>query len=243
MQSETPTSGLPLRHEGAATGLVAAVYADIRRRMPFVPALFKALAFEPAALELAWLQARALDDDPRSNASTRRLRALADPALPYRAPPPVRRAVAPFARELPFMLLVVTSLSLTLEGRLPLRSRTAEEVPPAVSAPEPSLPDSLETHLLFDEIRGVYGTEHVPSMFRSLASQGMLDEPWRAIAPFLRGPRCPELVGALTAAAEEEALRFPDVGVFDARGTRPTLDQFRLALPRNMLFAAAAGRA
>jgi hypothetical protein len=243
MQSETPTTGLPLRHEKAATGLVAAVYADIRRRMPFVPALFKAIAFDPAALELAWLQARALADASGSDASTARLRAIADPALPYRASEPIRLAVAPFARELPLMLLVVTSLSLTLEGRIPLRPRTGQRVPPAGAAPEPSLPDSLETHPLFDEIRAVYGTEHVPSMFRSLGAQGMLDEPWRAVAPFLRGPECPKLVAALTAAAEAEAFRFPDVAVFDVQQVRPTLDQFRLALPRNMLFAAAAGRA
>ena len=39
-----------LLHEEDATGLVLSVFADVRARMPFVPAIFKALAREPAAL-------------------------------------------------------------------------------------------------------------------------------------------------------------------------------------------------
>ncbi len=245
MQSHPPTPGarLPLQHEASAAGIVAGVYRDIRRRMPFVPALFKALAFDPAALEPAWLQARTLYDDPRKDASISRLRRLAEPDLPYRASAPVRAAVAPFAAELPLMLLVVTSLTLTLDGRLPLRPLPAEGVPPADSAPEPSLPDSLESHPLFDDIRAAYGTAHVPSMFRSLAAQDLLDEPWAAIGPVLAGGHADPLVAGLDAAAEEEAMRFPEAALFAVEAARPVLDQFRIALPRNLVFAAAASTA
>src|SRR5262245_14256918 len=49
-----------LVHEEDARDLVLSVFTDVRARMPFVPAIFKALAQEPSALLLAWLQARAL---------------------------------------------------------------------------------------------------------------------------------------------------------------------------------------
>src|SRR5207245_2351336 len=55
-----PPTGLPLLHEEEVDGVVASVFVDIRARMPFVPALFKALAADPKALVAAWLQARAI---------------------------------------------------------------------------------------------------------------------------------------------------------------------------------------
>jgi hypothetical protein len=55
-----PGTGLPLRHEEQVAGLAASVFRDIRGRMPFVPALFKALADDPDAPLAAWLQARGL---------------------------------------------------------------------------------------------------------------------------------------------------------------------------------------
>ena len=77
-------------------------------------------------------------------------------------------------------------------------------------------------------------------MFRSLAAQGLLEEPWRAIGPFLMTARGVELIAKLTAAAEDEARCFPEVAFFDAERARPILDQFRIALPRTLVFAAAA---
>ena len=142
MQSVTPTPGLPLRHEDEPNGLVAAVFRDVRHRMPFVPALFKALAVDPDALELAWIQARALYDDPRSRAAAARLREVGELGLPYRAPDPVRQAVAPFAAELPAMLLIVASLGLTLDGALPMLPKPESRLTPARSAREPAVPES-----------------------------------------------------------------------------------------------------
>ena len=241
MQSVQPTSALPLRHEDEATGLVAAIFADVRRRMSFVPALFKALAVDPDALEQAWLQARALYDDPRSKpAAATLLEVAAGARLPYRAPSPVRRAVTPFVRELPSMLLIVTSLRLAVDGDLPRRPRPSKSIPPAVSAPEPVVPESREEHPLFEEIRATYGTTYVPSMFRSLSAQGLLEDPWGAIGPFLASPAGVGLARKVAAAAEEAARGFPEVAFFDAESGRPVIDQFSIALPRNLVFAVAA---
>ena len=92
MQSVRPTPGLPLRHEDEATGLVAAIFADVRRRMPFVPALFKALAVDPAVLEIAWLQARGALRRPALAAVEAALRGAAGEArLAYLASEPVGR--------------------------------------------------------------------------------------------------------------------------------------------------------
>lgn len=90
------------------------------------------------------------------------------------------------------------------------------------------------------EIRAVYLTQHVPSMYWALAARGLLDEPWPAIGPFLAGEAGKELVGAVCAAAEAQALRFPEFAFLGAESARAVLDQFRRALPRNLVFALAA---
>jgi len=46
----------PMVEEAEATGVVAAVYAELLRRMPFVPSLFKSLAVCPPYLVLAYEQ-------------------------------------------------------------------------------------------------------------------------------------------------------------------------------------------
>ncbi len=232
---------MELRHEEEATGLVAAIFADVRRRMPFVPALFKALAVDPSVLEIAWLQARELYDDPRTEHVAAALLEVAGEArLSYRAPEPVRMAVAPFVGELPAMLLIVTSLRLALDLELPRRQRPAAPIPPASSSPEPVVPESREEHPLFGQIRATYGTAYVPSMYRSLAALGVLEDPWQAIGPFLASPAGAELAGKVSASAEEAARSFAEFAFFDADSARPIVDQFSIALPRNLVFAVAA---
>ena len=238
MQSVPPTPGIRYRHEEDAEGVVGSVFRDVRTRMAFVPAIFKVLAGDPEALLPAWLQARALYDHSGAKEASARLQRAARPRLPYGPSEAVREATAPFAEELPAMLLIVTSLGLALDGVLPLQPRPPADLPEPGPVPPPEVPDRGE-HPLFDEIRAVYGTEHVPSMFRSLAARGLLEEPWQAIGPFLAGGRGLALVGEVEAAAEEEALRFPEVACFDAESARPVLDQFRRALPKNLVFATA----
>jgi hypothetical protein len=228
-----------LVHEEDATGVVLSVFADVRARMPFVPAIFKALAREPAALVPAWLQARALYDDPRAAAAASRLAELAHPRLAYRPSPAVQEAAAPFAADLPSLLLIVTSLGLSLDGVLPLREPRAQSLPPPAPLPPTPVPEQREEDPLYSEIREVYGTEHVPSLYKALAAEGVLAESWAGIGPFLGTPGGARLVAAVAAAAEREAGSFPEYAFFAAEEARPVLAQFRVALPRNLVFAAA----
>ena len=93
---------------------------------------------------------------------------------------------------------------------------------------------------LYSEIREVYGTEHVPSLYKALAANGVLAESWAGIGPFFATPEGARLVAAVAAAAEREAGAFPEYAFFAAEEARPVLDQFRIALPRNLVFAVAA---
>lgn len=228
-----------LGHEEDAAGVVASVYRDVRVRMEFVPAIFKALASDPDALVTAWMQARALYDDPRVSQALARLLERARPCLDYSPSGGVAATVAPFVDELPVLLLIVTSLGLTLDGVLRVRRRPPRDLPEPGPVLVSIVPEERGEHRLFDEIRAVYGTGHVPSMYRALAAREQLDEPWGAIGPFLDGVAGRRLVDSVGAAAVEEALRFPEVAVFDAERTRPILDQFRQSLPRNLIFALA----
>jgi hypothetical protein len=229
-----------LVHEEQATGLVLSIFADIRARMPFVPAIFKALARDPGALEPAWLQARALYDDPRAAEAAARLAELARPDLDYRPSPAVRAAAAPFTADLPSLLLVVTSLGLSLEGVHPLRERPTSDLSAPAPLPPTPVPELREEHPRYAEIRAVYGTEHVPSLYKALAADSVLDEAWAGIGPFFGTPAGAQLVAGLAAAADREARSFPEYAFFAAEEARSVLGQFRVALPRNLVFAAAA---
>jgi hypothetical protein len=229
-----------LLHEEQATGLVLSIFADVRARMPFVPAIFKALARDPGALEPAWLQARALYDDPRAAEAAARLAERARPGLAYRPAPAVRAAAAPFAADLPSLLLVVTSLGLSLDGVHPLRERPAAGLPAPAPLPPTPVGELREEHPLYAEIRAVYGTEHVPSLYKALAAAGVLEEAWAGIGPFFGDPEGGRLVAELEAVAEREARGFPEYAFFAAEEARSVLAQFRVALPRNLAFATAA---
>lgn len=231
-----------LHHEDEATGLVAAVFSDIRRRMTFTPAIFKALAADPPALERAWVQARAIVDDDRFPDATARLCDVARATVAAVRVPraaAVADAVAPFAAELPGMLLIVSSLGLALDGRLPLRPAPPLGVALGDVPPEPTVPEARGEHPRYPDIRRLYGTAHVPSLYRSLAALDLLDEAWPAAAELLSGAAGADRIAALAAAGEREALVFGEAACFDLVHTKPVLDQFRIALPRNLIVALA----
>ena len=226
--------------EEQAEGLVLSVFLDIRGRLPFVPAIFKALARDPSVLEPAWLQARALYDDPRAAEAASRLASLARPRLAYEPSPAVRKVAAPFAAELPGLLLVVTSLGLSLNGVHSIREAPSSELPAPEPLPPTPVPELRAEHPLYADIRAVYGTEHVPSLYKALAAEDVLEEAWAGIGPFLSTREGEQLVATLEAAAEHEARSFPDYAYFAAEDARSVLAQFRVALPRNLVFVAAA---
>lgn len=231
-------AGLPLRHEEDAEGVVASVFLDVRRRMPFVPALFKALAHDPDALLGAWLQARAIYDDPRTPTARRAIRQSAHTELGYRPSRQVSDTVAPFVAQLPSMLLIVTSLRLTLDGEFSLQPAPPLDLPEPAAVPEPEFSDRGE-HPLFAEICAVYGTQHLPSIFRSLAAQGVLEEAWGAIGQVLASPGGATLVERVAEEAEDRARAIPEVASFTIERARGVLDQFARALPRNLIVAVA----
>jgi hypothetical protein len=230
--------GLPLLHEEQVDGVAAAVFQDIRIRMPFVPALFKALAADPDALLPAWLQARALYDDPAAALPVDRLRRLADPGLELDPRPELRSALRPFAETLPFMLLVAASLTLTLDGVLPLCDPPEPALPPPGVVPPPELPDRAD-HPLFVEICRVYGTQHLPSVYRMLAARGLLEEVWQVAGPFFASAEGAALAERVGLAADVAAARFPQYAYFRVERARPVVEQLRSALPRNLVLAVA----
>ncbi len=209
--------------------------------MDFVPALFKRLSGDPDALLLAWLQARAIYDDPRSPRSTARLEEAARATLDYRPSEDVRNAVEPFRRELPSLLLIVTSLGLALDGELPAQPLPPLNLPEPGPLPATPVPEYPGEHALYDDIRAVYGTEHVPSMFRALAADGLLEEAWAGIGPYLSSSPGRAHVQRLRARADIEARSFAEFACFTSESARPILDQFRIALPQNLVFVMAAG--
>ena len=156
----------------------SSILLDIRARMDFVPAIFKQLSSDADALQLAWLQARAIYDDPRTEESTSRLVEEARGEVDYRPSGSVRSAVEPFRNELPSLLLIVTSLGLTLDGELPTQPLPPLDLPEPGPLPATPVPEYPGEYPLYDDIRAVYGTEHVPSMFRALAADGLLEESW-----------------------------------------------------------------
>jgi hypothetical protein len=232
------TAGLPLRHEEDVEEVVASVFLDVRRRMPFVPALFKALAHDPDVLVAAWLQARALYDDARASAATRAIRRSARVELNYRPSRRVSETVAPFVAELPSMLLIGTSLRLTLDGELSLQPPPPLDLPEPAAVPQPEFSDRGE-HPLFAEICAVYGTQHLPSIFRSLAAQDVLKEAWGAIGPVLASAAGATLVERVAEEAENQARAMPEVASFTIERARTVLDPFGRALPRNLIVAVA----
>lgn len=235
--------GLPLLHEEEVEGVASSVFVDIRARMPFVPALFKALAADSEALVAAWLQARAIYDDPRSPAAADDIRRSAQVSTGFQPSGRVSEALAPFATELPFMVLIVTSLQLSLRRELARQPTPQLDLPaPApVPEPEPEFSDRAE-HPLFPEICSVYETQHLPSVFRTLAANGLLEETWAGIGPFLASPEGATAVASVNSAADNRARAMPEVASFAVERARPILDQFSQALPRNLILAVAGRR-
>lgn len=228
------TTPFEQRYEDEASPRVSAVYADIRRRMSFVPALFKALAVDEGALESAWLQARTIVDDPRFDDVTTRVREAATGPMPFPPSAQLRDAVAPFAADLPGMLIIASSLRASLDGELPPGAPVGT-IEPGAAPPESAVPEVRGEHPLYDEIRAEYGTAHVPTLYRSLAARGLLDEGWSLAAAVLRSPEGVERVERVAHLGRREALGLDTVGCFTAESARHIVDQLVVALPRNLV--------
>lgn len=228
------TTPFEQRHEDEASPRVAAVFADIRTRMTFVPALFKALAVDEDALEHAWLQARSVFAHRGFAGAVRRVREAASASVPVDVSPELYDAVLPFAADLPGMLVVASSLRGTLDGELQLGG-TVGRIEPGVAPPEPIVPELRGEHPLYRSIREEYGTAHVPTLYRSLAARDLLDEGWQVAASVLRSPAGAERIAHVAEVGRAEARRLHTVGCFTTESARHVVDQLVVALPRNLV--------
>ena len=93
--------------------------------------------------------------------------------------------------------------------------------------PEAEFSDRGE-HPLFPEICGVYGTQHLPSVFRTLAANRVLEETWAAVGPFLASPEGATAVARVGRQAGIRRERSRGC-LLDTERARPNLDQFSRA--------------
>ena len=78
---------LRLMDESDATGKVKAIFEEIKAalQVPFVPELFRALAFKPERLEAVWTQVKGLYGSGTLDVKTKLLAALAVAAVQHNA--------------------------------------------------------------------------------------------------------------------------------------------------------------
>ncbi|WP_249522801.1 hypothetical protein, partial [Modestobacter marinus] len=130
MPTDAVMASYPMVEEADATGVVAAVYAELLEGMPFVPSLFKSLALCPGYLVLAHEQAAPVLPREEYRSAAQQLvtsvRAVAAPP----ADTEVRGALAEFAGPLSRMLLLVAGLRLALDGDLDLPSAPGNAAAP-----------------------------------------------------------------------------------------------------------------
>lgn len=240
----------PMVEEAEATGVVAAVYAQLLDGMPFVPSLFKSLALCPGYLVLAYEQAAPVLSSP-SFAST--AQQLVSSVREMARPPgntEVRGALAEFAGPLSRMLLLATGLRLGLDGELDLPPAPGHAPAPRPAQPRSPAPSAEDAPAprLYGEIRAALETPIVNSIWRTLAGRGLLESAWSALGPQVTTTR--RAADGLQEAASEAARRLPwtvaatpaaleQAGLGDARpGMASVLDAYVRTLPRVLVLVA-----
>lgn len=244
----------PMVEEAEATGVVAAVYAELLRRMPFVPSLFKSLAVCPPYLVLAYEQCEGvLDGDALTQRADLLVASVRDTVTPP-VQPEVRAALAGFVGPLGRMLLLSGGLLLALRGELDAPA-AAGKIPPAQKVrpdgPAPSQWDAAAPEL-YGQIRAALDTPLVNSIWRQLAAEGKLAAAWSALAPQVVVSR--QAADAVQQGALDAARVLPwsvaagpaalsAAGVPDAvPGLAAILDAYVKTLPRVLVLTASSAR-
>ncbi|MCZ2824436.1 MULTISPECIES: hypothetical protein [unclassified Modestobacter] len=245
----------PMVEEADATGVVAAVYADLLEGMPFVPSLFKSLALCPGCLVLAHEQAvPVLSTDEFGSAAQRLVTSVRDVAEPP-ADADVRAALAGFAGPLSRMLLLAAGLRLALDGELDLPSAPGHAPAPRPVQPREPAPSPADAPApqVYGEICAALETPIVNTVWRSLAARDLLEPAWAALRPQVEVSR--PAADHLQARASEVARGLPwrvaaspaaleHAGVTDARpGMAAVLDAYRATLPRVLVLVASSADA
>jgi hypothetical protein len=190
---------LPMVAEDEARGRVRAVFADIRRVFPYVPLAFRALAIQPAGLDLAWGHARQVCRDPGLLGAVISLEQSATPRLPLIVLPlatlqrprqdALRAIFSHFAQTMPAQLIAVTSLGLALAEDMtgdPVApgpaTTTAELPPPAFDLMEPDDAADWLRHR-FRQVRALLGLPYIEAPWRLLAcDRVLLDAVWQGVS-------------------------------------------------------------
>lgn len=251
--------------EGAATGSVAATYAEIRRvtGVPFVVFVYRVLATEPGRLEAAWAQLAPNLASAEGLAARAELEAAAPPAAAPR-PSPLPRAVveasgvtaasvaamlAGFRRANAANVVALWALLDGSEGSRPAPPGpvpAAEPVPPGLPMADlAALPASTVT-LLEEMSAPVAGPERpllVPSMFRTFAhDEPLLAALWESLRPLLESPAFAEAAVALSARGRALAQGLPHpVTPLAGDEIREVVARFLRAIPSMLVAGAAIG--
>jgi hypothetical protein len=241
----------PMVEISAATGTVAAVYAQIAEVMPIVPSVFKSLAVCPPYLALAWDQAAPILRTETYHALAGELADLVQAATIPPEDPHLRDALAAFVPPLSQMLLLCAGLREALAGRL-------EGVPARVDVPlvegpiQPHrpvpTPEETGDEKVYLEIMAALRTPLINSIWRSLAGQGLLRPTWNVLCTQVDQTR--EDVDGLTERVSRSAyeLAWPVVasptalkmaGIANAGpGMSTILDCYLATLPRVLTLVA-----
>jgi hypothetical protein len=251
--------------EGAATGSVAATYAEIRRvtGVPFVVFIYRVLATEAGRLEAAWADLAPNLASAEGRAARAALEAAAPPAAaprPAALPGDVVATSGVTAASVEAMLAGfrranaanVVALWALLDGVAGTGEAPTGPVPAAEPVP-PGLPMADLTKLapstiaLLEEMSApVAGPERpvlVPSMFRTFAhDEALLAALWTSLRPLLESPAFTEGVAALSAQGRALAQTLPyPVTALAGDEIRDVIARFLRAIPSMLIAGAAIG--
>ena len=255
--------------ESAATGSVAATYADIRRvtGVPFVVFIYRALATQPGRLETLWAELAPNLASPEGRGARSELAdatlpdtaGVAVPSLPAgalaaagSAPEAVAATLAGFRRANATNIVGLWALLDGVTGRAPA---PVGPVPAAADMVPPGLPMAdlaklpASTMALLERMSiPIAGDERpvlVPSMWRTFAhDEALLAAVWAALGPVVESPAFRPAVTALAARGRELAQTLPHpVTRLDDLAARALIERFLRAIPAMILVGALIGRA
>lgn len=250
---------LPEIPEGAATGSVAATYAEIRRvtGVPFVVFVYRVLATQPGRLERSWAELAPNLASAEGRAARAELEAAAPPAAagPLRPLPAgavaaagvdlaaVTATLAGFRRANAANSVGLWALLDGVAGRAPAPPGpvpAADPLPPGLPLADLAALPPATVAVLEEMSAPVAGDEPpllVPSMFRTFAhDEALLRALATALRPALESPAFRPAVEALAARGRELAQSLPHpVTRLDDAEARRVVERFLRAIPAMLL--------
>ena len=254
--------------ESAATGTVAATYAEIRRvtGVPFVVFIYRALAAQAGRLETVWAELAPNLASPKGRAARAELEAALLPTAcgrPGRLPAgalaaagverlAIAATLAGFRRANAANVVGLWALldGVTGRGAAPLGpvSGAADTVPPGLPMADLATLPASTVALLEQMSAPIAGDERpvlVPSLYRTFAhDEPLLSALAAALRPVVESPGFRPAVTALAARGRELARSLPHpVTPLDDPAARTVVERFLRAIPAMILVGALIGEA